>query len=422
MNFDPKIIRLFIENNLNHLSLQIMKYKLIFFIINCILFSSDKPYLIIVSLDGYRYDYSDIVSTPNLDYIKKNGIKSKSLKPVFPSLTFPNHYSIATGCYSDDHKITGNIFFSKEYNEYYSYKNPATVQDGKYYGCEPMWVTLEKNKIKTATYFWIGSEAEIQGFRPSIYKKYNSTINYKSRIDSAMHWIDLPEDRSPQLIMLYFDQPDHSGHHYGPTSALTLNQIAKMDSLMGYLLLQIDKRKNDKKINLIVLSDHGMSDVDESKIVFIDEYLSIPNQYNFYGQGSFMQIEILESLLKLNIDEFETIPNIKYYFKNQIPLEFHFKNLNTQDILLVADEGYLIGLKKDKDNGIFKLKGMHGYDPENINMHGIFYAMGPHFKNNIEIETLENVQIYSLVCNFFNINSSSKSNNKNNFDFKNILK
>ena len=156
--------------------------------------------------------------------------------------------------------------------------------------------------------------------------------------------------------------------------------------------------------------------------MFIDEYLSIPNQYNFYGQGSFMQIEILESLLKLNIDEFETIPNIKYYFKNQIPLEFHFKNLNTQDILLVADEGYLIGLKKDKDNGIFKLKGMHGYDPENINMHGIFYAMGPHFKNNIEIETLENVQIYSLVCNFFNINSSSKSNNKNNFDFKNILK
>ena len=136
-----------------------MKFKLIFFIINSILLCNDKPYVIIVSLDGYRYDYSQKVYTPNLDYIKNNGIKAQSLKPVFPSLTFPNHYSIATGCYADEHKITGNHFFSEEYNDYYSYKNVEKVQDGKYYGYEPIWVTAEKNKIKSATFFWIGSEA-----------------------------------------------------------------------------------------------------------------------------------------------------------------------------------------------------------------------------------------------------------------------
>jgi len=399
-----------------------MKFKLIFFIINSILFCNDKPFVIIVSLDGYRYDYSQKIYTPNLDYIKKNGIKAQSLKPVFPSLTFPNHYSIATGCYADEHKITGNHFFSEEHNDYYSYKNAEKVQDGKYYGCEPIWVTAEKNKIKSATFFWIGSEAEILGYRPFIYKKYNPKIQFKSRIDSAMYWLDLPDSLSPQLIMLYFDEPDHSGHKYGPTDSITINKVSEMDSLVGYLLDQIEKRKDNKNINLIVLSDHGMTDVNEEKIILLDNYISNMDKYNFYGIGSFIQIDRKNISQKFNFREIDQIPNVKYYKKNQIPDNLHFKNLNTREILIIAEEGYLLGTKEKLESSIFKLKGMHGYNPDFKNMHGIFYAIGPSFQNNMKIETFENIQIYFLLCNILGISNYHKSEYFDNFVINKILK
>ena len=386
-----------------------MKFKLIFFIINCILFCSDKPYVIIVSLDGYRYDYSEKVFTPNLDYIKNNGVKSKSLKPVFPSLTFPNHYSIATGCYADEHRITGNQFYSKEHNEYYSYKNSKTVQDGKFYGCEPIWVTAGKNEINSATFFWIGSEAEILGYRPTIYKKYNPQISFNSRIDSAMYWLDLPDEISPQLIMLYFSEPDHKGHKNGPNSIKTLNEVSRMDSLIGYLLNEIDKRKNNKNINLIVLSDHGMSQIDKNNIILLDNYISNLDHYQIYGSGSFIQLDKKNKFTEYNFNEINKIPAIKYYDKPNIPNKLHFKNINSGELLIIADEGYLLGTKENINSGIFKLKGMHGYNPELLNMHGIFYAIGPDIKKNVEIDSFENIQIYPLICKLLNIDEYKKS-------------
>ena len=128
---------------------------------------NENPIVILVSFDGFRYDYSEQLKTPNFDYLRDNGVKAKSLKPIFPSFTFPNHYSIATGCYTDKHGILGNSFYDIKRKETYSYKIPSTVQDGSWYGCEPIWVTAEKNNIITASYFWVGSEAEINGYRPS---------------------------------------------------------------------------------------------------------------------------------------------------------------------------------------------------------------------------------------------------------------
>ena len=376
-----------------------MKYKLIFLIIYSFVFSKSEPYVLVVSLDGFRYDYMNFIDTPNLNYLKENGVKSKSLKPIFPSLTFPNHYSIATGCYSNEHKISGNKFYSKEFQKYYSYKDAATVQDGRFYGCEPIWVKAERNGIKSATYFWVGSEAEIQNYRPSIYKKYNPNISFKSRIDSAMSWIDLPYKLSPRLIMLYFNEPDRSGHVNGPRSSITIDQVARMDSLMGYLIKEINKR--DKNINLIVLSDHGMAEIKNTHVM-IDDYINIDN-YNIFGSGAFIQLDLKNNKNSIIKTELDNIPNIKYYFKNQIPERYQFVNVNTKDILLVADQGYLIGIRENINNGLFNLKGMHGYDPEYINMHGIFYAYGPEFKKQKIVSTFENTMIHKLICNILKI-------------------
>ena len=152
-----------------------VKYIFVFFIlVNLSFFASfDRNITILISFDGFRYDYMDLVETPNFDFIEKNGVKPNSLKPIFPSFTFPNHYSIATGCYTDKHGILGNVFYDFNRNQTYSYKDPSTVRDGSWYGCEPIWVTAEKNNIKSATYFWVGSEEKINNYRPSIYKFYS---------------------------------------------------------------------------------------------------------------------------------------------------------------------------------------------------------------------------------------------------------
>ena len=160
-----------------------MRISLLFIVINASLLLSDNDiYTLVVSFDGFRYDYLDMASTPNFDKFVKEGTKAESLIPVFPSLTFPNHYSIATGYYSDHHKIIGNTFYSKKLEKTYSMRDSKSVRDGDFYGAEPIWVTAEKNDIHSATYFWIGSEAEIKGYRPSIYKHYDG-YKFYGKID-----------------------------------------------------------------------------------------------------------------------------------------------------------------------------------------------------------------------------------------------
>ena len=178
--------------------------------------NENKSIVILVSFDGFRYDYTERVHTPNFDYIKNNGVKAKSLKPIFPSFTFPNHYSIATGCYADKHGILGNEFATSLGQ--YSYKNKENVQNAKWYGAEPIWVTAEKNGIITATYFWVGSEAPIRGYYPTYYKNYKSGINPKTKVNQVIDWLEFPLEERPRLICLYFNEPDYAGHVYGPDS------------------------------------------------------------------------------------------------------------------------------------------------------------------------------------------------------------
>ena len=224
--------------------------------------SNEDQYVLLVSFDGFRYDYTNRLETPNFDYLVKWGTKSQSLKPIFPSFTFPNHYAIATGCYTNKHKIIGNEFskiFDNENIERYSYKDKTTVQDAKWYGAEPIWVTAEKNNLISATYFWVGSEAPIKGFYPTYYKNYKNGVNPKDKVDQVIEWFSLPVEERPRLVCLYFNEPDHAGHVYGADSEEVNEQIKKSDEVLGYLLKSLTRLDIFNKINLIVLSDHGMA-------------------------------------------------------------------------------------------------------------------------------------------------------------------
>ena len=383
--------------------MKINKVKLYLLIIFSLLISqsNEDQYVLLVSFDGFRYDYTNRLETPNFDYLEKWGTKSKSLKPIFPSFTFPNHYAIATGCYTNKHKIIGNEFskiFDNENIERYSYKNKTTVQDAKWYGAEPIWVTVEKNNLISATYFWVGSEAPIKGLYPTYYKNYKNGVNPKDKVDQVIEWFNLPLEERPRLVCLYFNEPDHAGHVYGADSEEVNEQIKKSDEVLGYLLKSLTKLDIFNKINLIVLSDHGMATVSEERVINIDDF-NIDGIID--GEGPLVSIK--DTSQSKDLLNHLNIPNTKIVssLNNE---DLHYDN-PLFDYILLADEGWMIYDSNifKKYNGKLPVKGMHGYDSNQMNMHAIFYAYGPKIKENLKIETFELIHIYPLICNILNI-------------------
>ncbi len=358
--------------------------------------NDSDQYVILVSFDGFRYDYTQRVYTPNFDYIEQKGVKAKSLKPIFPSFTFPNHYSIATGCYTDKHKILGNEFNTSMGR--YSYKNKETVRDGKWYGAEPIWVTAEKNGITTATYFWVGSEAKIGGYYPTYYKYYESGIDPYSKVNQVIDWLKSPIKERPRLVCLYFNEPDHAGHVYGANSKEVNKQIKISDDVLGYLLKSLKKLDIYNKVNVVIVSDHGMVDVSKDKVINIDNF-----NFNAIldGKGPIMSVREKEigsiNSSKINIPHVSIVSS-----KNNNELHYHNP---LYDFLLIADEGWMLYQNKhiDKYNGELPVNGMHGYDSDSINMHAIFYAHGPKFLNGITIDTFELIHIYPMLCELLGI-------------------
>ena len=365
-----------------------------------------KELVIVVSFDGFRYDYLDFVQTEHFDSIKKDGSYAESLIPVFPSLTFPNHYSIATGAYANKHNITGNTFYNKSTNSTYSLKDRFSVENKDFYYSEPIWVTAEKQNIKSAIFFWIGSEAPINNIRPSIYKNYDGSVPYKARIDSAIKWIQMPKLDAPNFVMLYFDEPDHSGHDYGPSSLEVIEKIKLCDNTLGYLINNLKKINRWNSTNLIVLSDHGMESVDLNKLIIIDDYFDYLNPSNFEGSGAIMQIRLNDNQIKYYDDIYNTLIEIRYlnaYTKKTIPKRYNFINFNTADFIIVANPGAFLTTQTILKKKSITLKGMHGYDPNYKNMHSIFIAHGPNIKRGIVIPSFENIHIYPFLCKLLNI-------------------
>ncbi len=371
-------------------------YFLIFFL-SFLLSKDSNDYVILVSFDGFRWDYANRVETPNFDFIEKNGIKAKSLKPIFPSFTFPNHYALATGCYADKHGILGNEFENSLGK--YSYKNKQNVRDAKWYKAEPIWVTAEKNNIITATYFWVGSEAKIGGYYPTYFKYYQNGIDPKDKVKQVIDWLELPLEERPRLVCLYFNEPDHAGHVYGADSKEVNEQIEASDYILGHLMSSLKELDIYDNINIVIVSDHGMVDVSEDRVINIDDY-NLPGTID--GRGPIMNYKInsddLYKILDINIPNVHMQSSIQ---NNQL----HYHN-PVYDFLLIADEGWMMYSNKDieKYNGKLPVKGMHGYDSNGMNMHAIFYAYGPKFKSGFTIDTFELIHVYPLLCELLRIN------------------
>lgn len=390
-----------------------MKLKKMLFTIlftSILAIAQPKPYILLVSFDGFRWDYLNRNITPNLDSVAQNGVRALSFRPVYPSKTFPNHISIITGMYADNHGILFNQFENIANGEIYRLGDSAAVRNSSWYKGEAFWETAEKNNITSASFFWPGSEVNEAKRRPTYYKKYEHNLPYRERIDGVTDWLKLPQSERPHFITLYFHDTDSYGHDFGPNSPEINQSIQRLDTLVGYLNKKLSEIGMQDSVNVIFLSDHGMTEVDVERTIKIEDILSGLN-YKFAGAETLSMIEPSESNFDSVFARLErNQSHFRVYKKENMPNYYHFnQNDNIFSILLVAELGWsIVDNKQFMNMTKYASKGNHGFENTNIDMHGIFLASGPQFRNGFTTGTIWNIDVYPLLCKIFNIAPNPK--------------
>jgi alkaline phosphatase D len=358
-----------------------------------------KHYVILVSLDGFRYDYANKYHAENLLALAKAGASAPSgMIPAYPSLTFPNHYTLATGLYPEHHGIVANSFYDAEKKQTYSLGNPATVTDGSWYGGTPIWILAEQQGMRSACFFWPGSEAEIQGTRPSYYLKYDEKVANDARVAQVLSWLRLPEAQRPHLITLYFSEVDHQGHEHGPDSAEVAAAVQVVDNEIG--ALEAGLKTLSLPVDVIVVSDHGMASV-QGDWITLDQYFSDGQAFekivsgNLYAKSEADAQRAYEALHGKS-DKFEA------YRRKQMPPRLHDdSNPRSGDPIIVTTGPYLVRFSAPPAPGVAEHKqiGAHGFDPVRVpDMKASFFAAGPDIRTGVTVRTFENVDIYPLVA------------------------
>lgn len=372
--------------------------------------------LLLVSFDGFRYDYLSKTDTPNFDALVKSGVISDGLIPVFPSKTFPNYYAIATGLYPENNGFIGNSMYDSEMDRFFSMGDREQVENPEWYGGEPIWNTVEKNGKKAGTMFWVGSEAPIQGMRPTFWKRYNGRIPSKERVDTVLHWMTLESDKQIDFGTLYFSFVDSQGHRHGTESQAVVDAIQQADELIGYLLEQMEEKNLLENTNLMIVSDHGMADVSRERLVVLDDYIN-PDDIEIISSSPVLMMnakpgKLEEVYLALKAGE----EHFRVFKKENLPERFHLKNHpRTPELVMVADLGYTINTAEFiQQRESYPSGGTHGFDNQEKEMHALFLASGPAFKEGLRVKEVENVELYELMAYLLNIEPASTDGNLEN--------
>ncbi len=359
--------------------------------------SYGRKITVLVSFDGFRWDYPHYYDTPFLDRMAADGAEG-ALVPSFPSKTFPNHYTLATGLRPEHHGIIANTFLDRATGERYSLGTPKTKYDPRFYHGEPLWLTAQRQGLHTAVFYWPGSDVPVSGKYPDVWHKYDEKphMTFAQRADSIMAY--LCKKNAPDLIMAYFEEPDASGHSFGPHAKETRRAVAAADSLLASLWMRVEKAGMKNKVNLVVVSDHGMTWFAKSGKIKPSDYLR-PEWYdaldgdlpcNVYAPERWQQDSIVNALAN--------VPHLRAWRKADIPQYLHYQaDANIGDVLVVPDEGCRF-TEADASDG-----GVHGFDPNYNDMQALFRAWGPDIKHGVNIGKISNTAVYPLVCHLLGI-------------------
>jgi predicted AlkP superfamily pyrophosphatase or phosphodiesterase len=363
-----------------------------------------KHYVVLVSIDGFRYDYAKLYGATHLDAIAKEGATARDgMLPVYPSVTFPNHYTLVTGLYPEHHGIVAMSFYDPQRKERYAFNDPKTVTDGSWYRGVPLWSLAEKQGMRAACFFWPGSEAEIAGARPSYYLKYDEKVPDEERVDQVVDWLKLPEAKRPHFITLYFSEVDHAGHEYGPDAPETRAAVRHVDSVIGTLRAHLAKLH--LPIDLVVVSDHGMA-TEQGGWIDLDQYVDFTGVET---AGSLMYPDSEQEAAKLYAKLRIVSNKFKVYRRDRMPAELDYTGEpRIGDPVVVPTGPYSIRVHGPADSARDHPpnKGVHGYDPGSVpEMRAIFYAEGPDIRKGTTLKSFENVNVYPFLAEILGLNA-----------------
>jgi predicted AlkP superfamily pyrophosphatase or phosphodiesterase len=335
--------------------------------------------------------------------LARNGVRARWLVPVFPTSTFPNFYSIATGLYPEHHGIVSNTMRDSSLGTF-RLRDTAAVHDPRWWSGEPIWVTAVRQGRRAATFFWPGSDVAIEGVRPTYYKVFDPRVPDAERVRQVLEWLSLPPDNAPALVTLYLGDVDQAGHESGPDSPETDSAITRVDSAVGAIMTGIAEHGLERRVNLVVVSDHGMTELRPGQLIYLDDYIDttsvsvvelgpIVSLWPHPGAGD----EVYRRL--------SGAPHLKVYRKSDIPASYHYRaHPRIPAILGVADEGWMVTTRADSAARAGRLlRGMHGYPPDVPSMRATFLARGPAFPKGTVVEPFRNIHIYELLAHILRL-------------------
>jgi predicted AlkP superfamily pyrophosphatase or phosphodiesterase len=370
----------------------------------------DKPHLILISFDGFRPDYLERFDLPNFKRLGQRGVRAEAMIPVFPSLTFPNHYSLVTGLYPEHHGIIENTFHDPDRNQTYSIRDQSTVTDGTWYRGEPIWVTAETQGMVAACYFWPGSEAAIKGVRPTIWNTYDGTVANNARVDTVLDWLRLPAERRPHLITIYFSEMDSVSHRH-PLDSSAIEAAAKsLDRALGGLLDGIDTLSIKDRIYLLATSDHGMTETTGSRAVTLSSLIDLESvTVSFDGPVTGLHVKAgAQNASRIRDQINSRLQHGRAYLRRDVPERHRFRaDPRIGDVVVIMDESWtLVGVPPL--TGLIRTRwGMHGWDPTLPSMHALFMIAGPDLPPGTRIPAIDNVDVYSLMTELLGLRSAS---------------
>ncbi|KXJ94133.1 alkaline-phosphatase-like protein [Microdochium bolleyi] len=380
------------------------------------------PTTIIISLDGFRADFLTRGLTPRLNSFIKEGVSPLYMNPSFPSVTFPNHYTLATGLYPEAHGVVGNTFWDPDFEADFYYTDASKSMDAKWWNGEPFWATAEMQGLRTAVHMWPGSEAHILGIEPSFLDKYNGKEPLDAKVSRVLELLDKPgmetpdaklEEMRPQLIAAYVPNVDGDGHRYGPNSTEIRATISAVDTMLDQIFMGLEERNLTDIVNVIIVSDHGMATTDVSRMMQLDDLIDLDKVHRIDGWP-------LSGIRPKNPDDLQALydqakektkgnPNVEVYLRDKdMPERYHFsKNERIAPLWIIPKTGWAIVERSEfdiaagKEKGlVYHPRGLHGYDHEHPLMRAIFVARGPAFPHqpHSKLEPFQNINVYNILC------------------------
>jgi predicted AlkP superfamily pyrophosphatase or phosphodiesterase len=357
--------------------------------------------VIVVSFDGFRWDYIDRGESPNLQALAARGVRAQGLIPSFPSVTFPNHYTIVTGLFPEHHGIVANTMEDAAWTERFTMAS-MTARDPRWWGGEPIWSTARRQKLRAASVFWPGSEARTEGAAPDDWMVFDDEMPNVDRVNHVLDKLAKPDGERPSFVTVYFSETDHVGHDYGPDSPEISEAIRHLDASLGLLETGLRQLGLFDRTTIVVVSDHGMAPLSDDRVVFIDDFIDL-TQVDVVDWGEVVQIrprtgsadDIYAALKGKH-------PAMTVYKRAEIPARLHYRdNARIQPVVAVADEGWEITSHQRWANDAARHRkrgGGHGYDPALRSMQGIFVAAGPRVRRGLAVPPFQNVHLYEFLC------------------------